>query len=194
MWKFLPSDSALFAQDIFKQSNIRKILIPGCGYGRNAKLFYDEGFDVTGIEISQSAIELGKRNGLLYPVFYGSVTQMPFDDTIYDGIFCYALIHLLNQRERYRFLQNCINQLSSDGIMIFMVVSKKSDLYGRGKLLAKDRFLVSRGLPVFFYDETAVEREFGKYGLLEYREIEEPVKFQDGFPPLKCYFIVCRKQ
>ncbi|WP_406600937.1 class I SAM-dependent methyltransferase [Mangrovimonas aestuarii] len=33
-------------------------------------------------------------------VYCGSVVDMPFDDKPYDGIFCYALIHLLNENER----------------------------------------------------------------------------------------------
>jgi hypothetical protein len=57
-WKFEPSDSALIALDLFKANQLNKILIPGVGYGRNAKVFCDNGFNVTGIEISQTAIDL----------------------------------------------------------------------------------------------------------------------------------------
>ena len=39
MWKFEPSDSALITLDLFKSNRINKVLIPGFGYGRNAKLF-----------------------------------------------------------------------------------------------------------------------------------------------------------
>lgn len=68
-------------------NRLNRILIPGFGYGRNAKLFIENGFDVTGIEISQSAIDLAKTNGLNCMIHHGSVTSMPFDDKIYDGIF-----------------------------------------------------------------------------------------------------------
>lgn len=58
MWGFEPSESAILVKDFFIEKGIKEILIPGIGYGRNARLFVENGFDVTGIEISKTAIEL----------------------------------------------------------------------------------------------------------------------------------------
>jgi 2-polyprenyl-3-methyl-5-hydroxy-6-metoxy-1,4-benzoquinol methylase len=93
---FEPTDSATLTKDFFLEKNIKDILIPGIGYGRNAKVFIDNGINVTGIEISKTAIELARQNGLNIPIFHGSVTDMPFDNKLYDGIFSFALLHLLN--------------------------------------------------------------------------------------------------
>jgi SAM-dependent methyltransferase len=194
MWHFEPADSTLFARDLFAQNKLQKILIPGVGYGRNAKTFVESGFDVTGIEISGTAIQLAREHGLDFPIYHGSVAQMPFDDLGYDGIYCYALIHLLNQKERRRFLKNCYNQLRIGGIMVFVAVSKGNlKLYGNGKLIGKDRFRIQNGLQVFFYDSVSIEQEFGKFGLVEYREIEEPVKHMPNEEPMKFWMVVCRK-
>lgn len=61
MWGFEPADSAISSVELFQKNGLKKILIPGFGYGRNAKIFTDNGFDVTGIEISETAIDLAKR-------------------------------------------------------------------------------------------------------------------------------------
>ncbi len=144
-WGFEPSDSAILAKDFFLHENVKEILIPGIGYGRNAKIFCDNGFNVTGIEISKTAIDLAKKeNGLDLKIHNGSVTEMPFDETLYDGIFCYALIHLLNSRERKKFIRDCFNQLKPNGYMIFTVASKKISMYGTGKQLSKDRFEIMK--------------------------------------------------
>lgn len=193
MWKFEPSDSAMIAMDLFKSKGLTKILIPGFGYGRNAKLFYDNGFEITGIEISKSAIDLAKSNGLNCLIHYGSVISMPFDSEQYDGIFCYALIHLLNKTERRAFLKSCFNQLKSGGLMIFTVVSKQANMFGNGKRLSKDRFAIMKGLNVFFYDSDSVKKEFTDFGLLEFKDINEPIKHMEGQEPLKCKFVICRK-
>jgi len=194
MWQFEPADSTLFARDLFAENKLQKILIPGVGYGRNAKLFVESGFDVTGIEISGTAIQLARENGLDFPIYHGSVAQMPFDDLLYDAIYCYALIHLLNQKERSQFLKNCYTQLRTGGIMVFVVVSKgTTKLYGKGKQISKDRFRIQNGLKVFFYDLDSVEREFVKFGLVEYREIEEPVKHMPNEEPMKFWMVVCHK-
>lgn len=193
MWKFEPSDSAIIALDLFKSNGINKILIPGFGYGRNAKLFYDNGVNVTGIEISKSAIDLAKSNGLDCLIHHGSVVLMPFDSEQYNGIFCYALLHLLNKTERRNFLKSCFNQLKSGGLMIFTVVSKQANMFGNGKLLSKDRFQIMKGLNVFFYDSESIKKEFADVGLLEFKDIDEPIKHMIGQEPLKCKFVICRK-
>ena len=84
-WGFTPSDSAILTKDFFLQEKIKNILIPGIGYGRNAKIFHDNGMNVEGIEISKIAIELAKsENGLDLNIYHGSVTDMPFNDKKYD--------------------------------------------------------------------------------------------------------------
>jgi hypothetical protein len=194
MWKFEPSDSAIAAVDLFKSHNFRNVLIPGIGYGRNARLFCDNGFDVTGIEISQSAIDLAKKSGLNCKIHHGSVTSMPFDDQKFDAIFCYALIHVLNKPERKTFLRACYNQLKMGGIMMFIVASIATELYGSGKNLSKDRFEIAKGLKVFFYDSESLIREFSNFGLIDSRDLEEPVKFMPGHDPMKLKLAICKKQ
>jgi len=194
MWKFEPSDSALITLDLFKSNRINKILIPGIGYGRNAKLFHDDGFEITGIEISKSAIDLAKSIGLDCKIHHGSVTSMPFDNEHYGGIFCYALIHLLNKTARRIFLKSCYNQLKTGGLMIFTVVSKQANMFGNGRQLSKDRFEIMKGLNVYFYDSDSVKKEFADFGLTEFKDIEEPIKHMIGQESLKCKFVICRKK
>ncbi len=149
MWGSEPSDSAILTKDFFLEKKVKDILIPGIGYGRNAKVFIDSGINVTGIGISKTAIDLARQNGLNISIFHGSVNEMPFDDTLYDGIFCHGLIHLLNKQERDKFIENCYNQLKPNGYMIFTSISKKAPMFGKGKQLGKDYF-ENEGVRIFF--------------------------------------------
>ncbi|UYG95378.1 class I SAM-dependent methyltransferase [Cytobacillus firmus] len=194
MWGFEPSDSAILTKDFFLKKKVNAILIPGFGYGRNAKVFIENGIDVTGIEISKTAIELARDNGLTMPVFHGSVTDMPFDEKLYDGIFSYALIHLLNESEREKFIHSCYNQLKPDGYMIFTAISKEAPMYGKGKQLGKDYFEIMDGVKMFFYDSDSIKQEFGKYGLIEISEIVEPHKDNETKPPFTFTMVKCQKK
>lgn len=62
---------------------------------------------VTGIEISQTANCLGQKHfANILKIYHGSVTEMPFDNKLYDGIFCYGLIYLLNENERAKLIKD----------------------------------------------------------------------------------------
>ncbi|WP_274307628.1 class I SAM-dependent methyltransferase [Solibacillus daqui] len=193
MWGFEPSDSAILTKDFFLEKNVKDILIPGIGYGRNAKVFIDNGINVSGIEISNTAIELARQNGLHMNIFHGSVTDMPFENKLYDGIFCYALIHLLNSDEREKLIKDCYNQLKPSGYMIFTTISKDAPMFGKGKQLGKDYFETMAGVKMFFYDSESIEQEFGNYGMVDYSEIVEPHKNMEHKPPFKFIMIKCRK-
>ncbi|MCM3584758.1 class I SAM-dependent methyltransferase [Mesobacillus maritimus] len=194
MWGFEPSDSAILVKDFFLEKHVNEILIPGIGYGRNAKVFLDNGINVTGIEISRTAIELARQNGLSIPIFHGSVSDMPFEDKLYVGIFSYALIHLLNKSERVKLIQDCYHQLKPNGFMIFTTISKEAPMYGKGKQIGKDYFETMNGVKMFFYDEDSVKQEFGNYGLVEISEVVEPHKDKEDKPPFKFLMITCKKE
>ena len=196
MWGFEPADSAILVKEFFVKNKVEDILIPGIGYGRNAKIFLDIGITVSGIEISKTAIDLARtQNKLDIPIYHGSIADMPFDNKLYDGIFCYALIHLLNNRERKKFIENCYHQLKPDGYMFFSTISKKDALFTKGKPVSKDRFEIMRGARLFFYDSDSIKREFENYGLIDFLDIDEPMKFKDNHhPPMKFTIIKCQKR
>ncbi len=193
MWQFEASDSAEIALELFKAQGINAILLPGYGYGRNARFFEDAGIEVTGIEISATAIALARTNGLKGTIHHGSVTDMPFDDRKFGGIFCYALLHLLNKPQRKAFVRACFSQLESGGIMIFTVASKQMSYYGNGRILSKDRFRIMNGLNVYFYDTIALQNEFKGFGRLEIKSVDEPIKYMTGQDPLKLLLVICKK-
>ena len=186
MWGFEPALSAKLTKDYFIEKGVKNILIPGIGYGRNAQIFRDNGITVTGIEISKTAIELAQKHyGTDMTIYHGSVTDMPFDNIQYDGIFCYALIHLLDSDERAKLIIDCYNQLIKNGYMIFAAVTKRAPIYGQGKYISQDRFEISDGVKMFFYDRESISEEFKNAGKIEITEVEDVYPF---------YLIKCRKE
>jgi SAM-dependent methyltransferase len=183
--------SASLARDYFARFGAKDVLIPGIGYGRNAKPFLENGMSVTGIEISDTAIALGRsRLGLEIPIFHGSVTDMPFDQRQYDGIFCFGLVYLFDADGRKKLIRDCYRQLAHRGHMIFTVISKKAPMYGLGPRLGDDWYERLPGLPMYFYDADSVHREFEPHGLVEFSEIDEP---SDGGVALPFINVICRR-
>ena len=185
MWGLEPAKSTVLAKDFFIEHKIENVLIPGIGYGRNAQIFIDSGMNVTGIEISQTAIDLARKHfGDDLTIFHGSVTEMPFDNKFYDGVFCYELVYLLDKNERKKLIQDCFNQLTENGFMVFTAIAKDAQTYGQGTQISKDRFEMFGGVKIFFYDRDTITEEFGNAGLFEVTEVTENYPF---------YLIKCRK-
>jgi SAM-dependent methyltransferase len=186
MWGMEPARSALIARDFFLEQFVKNILIPGIGYARNAKPFYEHKMTVTGVEISRTAIELARKHfGHNLTIYHGSVEDWPLDSKKYEGIFCYALIHLLCETERQNLLRKCYEHLVPGGFMIFTAISKNAPSFGKGELVDKDRYELHKGAKIFFYDLAAIKTEFERYGLFEVSSIVEN-------QPM--YLIKCRKE
>lgn len=185
MWGFEPAESTVLAKNFFVEQKLKDILILGIGYGRNAQIFRDNGMTVTGIEISKTAIDLAhKYFGDDLVIHHGSVTQMPFDNNLYDGIYCYALIHLLDKKERLKLIEDCYNQLTENGWMLFAVITKEAPIYGRGTHIDHERYEMFGGIKMFYYDHNTILEEFGNVGLLETTTVADVYPF---------YLIKCKK-
>lgn len=174
MWGFEPAKSALLTKELFVKNRVSNVLIPGIGYGRNAQVFREAGIHVTGIEISQTAIDLAHKNyGKDLRIYHGAVSEMPFDDKKYEGIFCHALIHLLDHEERVKLINDCYKQLAKNAYMVFTAITKEAPNFGKGKRISKDRYEFHEGAKIFYYDNTTVQTEFGVAGLVESIEVDE---------------------
>lgn len=190
MWGDRPTDNAKHVLELFQKNKIKSVFIPGFGYGRNARLFYDQGIQVSGIEIAKTAIKRARRYfGPEVTIHCGSVTDMPFDDASYSSIYCYSLIHLLNPVDRWQFIDNCHSQLMPNGLMIFVALSINDKRFGVGEQVSKNTFQTLERLNYYFYDEEAVMKEFGKYNIIELKEINEP----EENPNERHWMIVCKK-
>lgn len=174
MWGDSATDCAIRAATAFKEKGYKEVLIPGIGYGRNAQPFLEAGMAVTGIEISATALASLKKNfGSKISAFHGSVIEMPFEQKLYDGIFSFALIHLLNENERHKFIAACFSQLKPGGTMTIVTIADTAPMFGTGVKIAERLYETMPGVRLFFYNEDSIRREFGTHGLANFYPISE---------------------
>ena len=174
IWGDTPSRTVSYAIDRFKKAGVHDVLVPGSGYGRNAAAFARAGFEVTGIEISKTAVALAKQTSPCVRFHLGSVQDMPFDDSMYDGIYCFNLLHLFRKNDRIAFLHRCREQLRGGGVMFFAVFSDKEPSYGTGRQVEENTFESKPGREVHYYSEDDLKAEFRDLGILETGMTEDP--------------------
>lgn len=174
IWGVSASKTAVYALELFQKNWVKKILIPGAGYGRNTKLFSLAGFDVVGIEISGTAFNLAEEYDPLTKFYNGSFLDMDFDDGIYDAIYCYNVLHLFRENERKLFLKKCSHKLRDNGFLFFTVFSDKERTFGKRKQVEKNTFESKPGRPVHYFTEKDLLQSFKEFYIAESGIMEDP--------------------
>lgn len=174
IWGDSPSRTAVYAIELFKKTDVRKVLVPGSGYGRNAEAFAGAGFEVSGIEISNTAISIARRGSSKVRYHHGSVLDMPFDNLVYDGIYCFNVLHLLRKNDRMTFLQRCREQLKDGGVIFFVVFSDMEVSYGTGRMVEENSFESKPGREVHYYTEEDLVSEFRGLEIIATGMMEDP--------------------
>lgn len=194
IWGDTPSRTVEYATVLFKNAGVTELLVPGSGYGRNAEEFARAGFIVTGIEISATAVTLAQQNSKGIRYHLGSVLDMPFDDSMYDGIYCFNVLHLFRNNNREVFLQRCEEQLKDDGVMFFVVFSDRETSFGKGRMVEEHTFESKPGREVHYYSREDLVSEFRDLEVLETGMIEEPEEHgKEGIHTHLLRYIYARK-
>ena len=69
LWSKKTCPSVKDAAKVFSKNNIKKVLVSGCGYGRNVFYFSNQSFKVDAFDISSNALKIAKsefQNNLKY--------------------------------------------------------------------------------------------------------------------------------
>jgi SAM-dependent methyltransferase len=84
-----------FTRRVLEAGGSTRVLDAGCGTGRIARRLSDRGCVVTGVDLSPGMLAVARRDHPDLDLAEGSLTDLPFDDGVFDGVLCwYSLIHL----------------------------------------------------------------------------------------------------
>jgi SAM-dependent methyltransferase len=174
IWGESPSRTAQYSLELFRQANVKNVLVPGSGYGRNTKLFSLSGFSVTGIELSPVAFNLAREFDTLSRFYNASVLDMSFDKNKYDGIYCFNVLHLFRENDRYAFIRECDKKLRESGLMFFTVFSEQEPSFGEGRETETNTFESRPGRPVHYFTEEDLKTHFAGYSVVDTGIMEDP--------------------
>ena len=102
------------------------ILDAGCGSGRNFKWFYQNDFNLAGIDADAERIAEAK---LTYPnisvnLSVANLDSLPFGENIFDHVICSAVLHFARSKDHFdtMFFQ-LLRVLKPDGTLFIRVAS-----------------------------------------------------------------------
>ncbi len=124
-------------QQIVKTEKIKpcKVIDLGCGTGNYAIYLSSMGFDVTGIDFSESAIEIarnsakskGVKSNFIVADILGDMTEV--QDT-FDFAYDWELLHHIFPPDREKYINNVYRLLKPDGKYLSVCFSEDSPQFG----------------------------------------------------------------
>lgn len=149
--------------DFLKYNRVKNILDAGCGEGRESKPFYDAGFDIIGVDASESALNLFRKNfgdSERISVVHALLEYTPIEPESVDAIICYHV--LTHMREVNKILDNFYTILRNGGYALLEFTSTKDSTYGQGKKLS-DREFLQHGVYLRYDKPKDIERMLKKF-------------------------------
>ena len=115
----------------------RSVLDVGCGAGVDLARFAKGGAEVTGVDVSPSAIELARKNfeqqGLRGRFEAADGEHLPFPDNTFDFVFAHGVVQYTASPQR--LVAECRRVLKPGGKAIFQVYNRISWLNALSKLM-----------------------------------------------------------
>lgn len=129
-----------------------QILEMGCGPGRDARIFVDAGYTVTGIDLSRSLLDIAKAKVPEATFHLMDATALSFEDQSFDGVWANALFVHFRHIDISRALHEAFRVLRPGGVLRFSV--KK----GSGEKEKQDRRLGNSKQFMVYHSPEAMEK------------------------------------
>lgn len=154
------------AATVFKENHAKKILVPGCGYGRNSLYLALQGFDVSGFDISDEAIKIAQKmvKGKSASVQYIHADLLDVElSHNYDGILSINMLHLYDETNRKRILEIYQKILNPNGVLVLTSMSVNDPDFRKGDMIAYNTYESKKGRPIYYFDQQSMKDLMSKY-------------------------------
>ncbi|RLI99212.1 MAG: class I SAM-dependent methyltransferase [Candidatus Aenigmatarchaeota archaeon] len=131
------------ADNFLKKLKGKKVLDIGCGPGRDAKYFSENGLEVTGIDLTSSFVEIASQNAPKAKFIKMDMRKLEFPENTFDGIWaCASFLHIPKKDAKNTLLE-FRRVLKPKGLLYLSVKQgteekfvKKEEYKGRFKFFA----------------------------------------------------------
>jgi len=190
-----PSESAIKAAELFKESGVKAILELGAGQGRDTMFFAECGFMVYALDYSDKGVqaieEKAKALGLsdkVVAIKHDMREALPFEDNFFDACYSHMFFCMALMTEELEYVSSEIARiLKPKGINIYTTRSTNDAHYETGIHRGDDMYEVN-GFIVHFFSMEKVQH------LAQGFRLEEVSEFEEGELPRRLYYVVMRSE
>jgi SAM-dependent methyltransferase len=165
-----------------QRHKVSTVLDMGCGTGYDALTLAQLGFEVSGNDISEVAIQHARHKAAAAEldvkfVQHDIATAMPYGDGSFDAVICNLTLHMFPPDIAVAITREVSRCLSPQGLFLFHVNST-DDIPYRSKLqppvvaLNNSMFRFGKGQTMRFFSETACRELLEDWELLELKAVQ----------------------
>ena len=184
----------------WKKENKNKILDLGCGLGRNSLYFYEQGFNVTAVDGSPSAIEkfeaICKQKDYKIDIKLCDMHSLLFENSTFDAVFSFHVIYHTDSKGIKKVISEIDRVLKPGGELLVTLNSKNNTSYlknlnykiDENTIIKQDG--IEKGLPHYFVNEQEAKSLLSNFEIQKLLYVED-IK-NDGSKSCH-YYILARK-
>ena len=147
---------------LIKEKKIKKILDYGCGTGQLIKALKDKNIDVTGMDVSDEAIEIGKKNGLNIIKINNIDEQKKNFENTFDLIINSHILEHQKKNEMANLINNLRYMLKENQYLLTIVPNAQAitGVYWRYEDFTHEYLFTTGSLNYLLQDNNFTELEF----------------------------------
>ncbi|MCK4327495.1 MAG: class I SAM-dependent methyltransferase [Candidatus Diapherotrites archaeon] len=159
---------------VLKKHNVRTVLDHGCGAGRHTVFLAQQGFDVTGVDISEEAVKRTKalleKTGLEARIDAGDMRSLVYPDSSFDAVVSVGVILHGLHADIEKTISEIERVLKPKGILVATMISHKDPKISEGREIAPNVYVGIHGPeseePHYVCDEGILDRFFKNFDYL----------------------------
>ena len=150
--------------DIFRRHGVRTVCDAGCGYGAWTLALASNGFDVTALDVSETAVEITERvldRYGLKPAGHraASVLDSGFPDGAFDAVVCFSVLDHMTGPDGQTALRELLRITRPGGLLLLAFdAPDEDDLTREHTVLPDGSIQYASGMVLHPYDAPAAER------------------------------------
>ncbi len=175
-----------FAQ-LLKERGARRVLDLGCGTGRHLVSLAKEGFDVYGVDISETALAYARQwlnqEGLAAELKQSDMTALAYPDGFFDAVISIFVIHHGTVESMTKAIAEIYRVLKAGGLALLTFPSTRSYRYGHGQEIEPGTFIPDigpdAGILHHYSDREELEDLLKRFTILKIELVERTEKIDN---------------
>ena len=106
-----------------------KVLVPGCGDGRDSRYLSSKSLDVTSFDISKGMLKISREKDPEGKYLLLDIRRVNVINDCFDGIWASGCLYHLKKEEFRKFIDNCKEILTTSGILYLNMKEGEGEKY-----------------------------------------------------------------